>query len=318
MAMTRTADRNHIIDTIRAILILLVVFGHLLQLYEESVCKDVYRVIYSFHMAFFVLLNGYYARFNILRILKHFIWPYFFFQTAAFCLRYFVLHNNISLQYTTPLFTLWYLLTMAFYYLLIPALRRLQNRKIIFLLLGASFLVSLLIGFIPSVGGFLSLSRTIVFFPFFLLGYYHKILIDPLAAKAAQNRKLLIPFIAVIAAGEIFLVASKVPVSALWFSFGYAETGSLLIRFIAEATAFSWIVLLLVLLPGRKIRFLTEAGKHTMPVYLIHGLLITLIEQSAITGLESGLYLVVSAAIAFGIVFLFGNRHVDKLFRRIF
>lgn len=51
-------------DNARAILILLVVFGHMLQPYTsgDKYLSALYLVIYSFHMPTFLFISGYFAK----------------------------------------------------------------------------------------------------------------------------------------------------------------------------------------------------------------------------------------------------------------
>ena len=61
-----SAEKNRIfaIDTIKTLLIFLVVFGHLLELNLNGKFKYIYCVIYIFHMAAFVFCSGYLFRFD--------------------------------------------------------------------------------------------------------------------------------------------------------------------------------------------------------------------------------------------------------------
>ena len=54
--------REIIFDNARAILILLVVFGHMLQPYTsgDKYLSALYLVIYSFHMPTFLFISGYF------------------------------------------------------------------------------------------------------------------------------------------------------------------------------------------------------------------------------------------------------------------
>ncbi|MCC3709207.1 acyltransferase family protein, partial [Staphylococcus epidermidis] len=62
--MTAIKDRDYFFDNARAILIFLVVLGHLLQPYtsEDKFLQALYLLIYSFHMPTFLFISGYFAK----------------------------------------------------------------------------------------------------------------------------------------------------------------------------------------------------------------------------------------------------------------
>ena len=64
------------LDNIRALLIFLVVFCHLCELFHGKITDRLYLIIYSFHMPCFLFLSGYYARFDAKKVAKHLLLPY--------------------------------------------------------------------------------------------------------------------------------------------------------------------------------------------------------------------------------------------------
>jgi fucose 4-O-acetylase-like acetyltransferase len=60
--------RNYKIDNIKAFLIILVVFGHMLELVNMG---GLYRLIYTIHMPVFVFVSGYFAKFNAKKIVTN-------------------------------------------------------------------------------------------------------------------------------------------------------------------------------------------------------------------------------------------------------
>ena len=70
-------------DNIKAMLIILVVVGHLLELFLKSGnVKTIYKIIYSFHMPLFIFISGYFAKFNLKKIITGLVVPYMIFQAA--------------------------------------------------------------------------------------------------------------------------------------------------------------------------------------------------------------------------------------------
>ena len=89
--MTAIKDRDYFFDNARAILIFLVVLGHLLQPYtsEDKFLQALYLLIYSFHMPTFLFISGYFAKNldkpNYLeKIAKKLLLPYVIFLHCGF------------------------------------------------------------------------------------------------------------------------------------------------------------------------------------------------------------------------------------------
>ena len=173
--MTKT--RNYRIDNIRFILIFLTVLGHLLLLDRGIVNRMIIRIIYSFHMPAFLFIMGMLANFNLKKYLKGLIFPYILFQIAYILFNRWlffpesVYSETFSIQFSTPFWLLWYLFTAAVYYLPVPLFSKLKSGCFP-VLFAVSCVTSILVGYVGSVGYFLSLSRTIVFLPFFFLFFY--------------------------------------------------------------------------------------------------------------------------------------------------
>lgn len=94
--MTSLKERDYFFDNARAILILLVVFGHMLQPYTsgDKYLSALYLVIYSFHMPTFLFISGYFAKnidkpYYLEKISKRLIVPYMIFF-AFFSIYYFL------------------------------------------------------------------------------------------------------------------------------------------------------------------------------------------------------------------------------------
>ena len=62
--MSINKDRDYFFDNARAVLIFLVVLGHMIQPYtsESNYMLALYLVIYSFHMPTFLFISGYFAK----------------------------------------------------------------------------------------------------------------------------------------------------------------------------------------------------------------------------------------------------------------
>lgn len=156
---------------LKLLLIFLVVYGHLIEskIGQSSVFALQYKIIYLFHMPLFVFLSG------------------LFLTTSKQCLAqgrrmlgwYLGIQGTLSLlwpeQYTLslPYWHLWYLLSFACWCALgwLLCLRP-QGRISKGLLLALSVGIACWAGTVPKIGRPFSLSRTLVFLPFFLAGLF--------------------------------------------------------------------------------------------------------------------------------------------------
>ena len=92
------------------------------------------------------------------------------FQTGYILFDRLTLGENTPLQFTTPYWILWYLMADILYHLLIPMYDT-TDRKRQCLGLAVTFALSLMTGYDSTVGYRLTLSRFLVFQPWFLLGF---------------------------------------------------------------------------------------------------------------------------------------------------
>ena len=133
-------------------------------------------------MPSFALLSGLcWKKDNAENVFRKLIYPYIVFQTLYTIFQYYVLKNEVTLQYTVPYWLMWYLLALAMWELLAASIK-ISKRKGMFIIC-ATAIVSLLIGYDNNVGYFLSFSRMIVLLPFFMLGIWLQNFPDILTRK---------------------------------------------------------------------------------------------------------------------------------------
>ena len=314
--------REYGFDNLRGILILLVVLGHLLENCGSFPGAGfLYRAIYSFHMPAFLFLTGYFARYDRKKIIRGLLVPYILFQTAYLLFDRWLYGTETALQYTTPYWILWYLVASILYHLLLPMYEA-ANRRQQLLALGITFGLSLMAGFDATVGYPLSLSRFLVFQPWFLLGYYCRNgnWIPETEAWCAGRK---IPVKLLLTAGVCVLVLGMqwlaIRPEVLYGSYPYTQLNyGPAERLFAGATAFCWIGFgCLVLLPmlRRRIPVLTALGQNTLPVYLLHGFVVRYIRHRlpGLLATPLGVLLVTLLLLA-----VFGNPLMGWAFRRVF
>lgn len=310
--------RDYKIDNIRFLLILLTICGHFIELFDKTL--ESYKIIYSFHMPAFVFLSGLYADFDRKKLLKRLIFPYFVFQTLYLIFNSIVFsHTLIDLQYTTPYWILWYLLTMIFYHLILPYLPQKNTRNAVIVLI-AAICLSLAVGYDTSVGYYMSLSRTVVFSPFFLAGYYFPCIKSlPPIRYIFEHRRFIFIFGAAAILGSQYIINVNFPVRLFYGSYSYITSGgSITQRLILICIALIWIVFLLLIFPRKKIPFITVLGQNTMPVFLFHALFIKLAEKHDIFQYDMAGNLFLTLLLSLLIIVAFGNPITGRIFKRFF
>jgi len=271
-------ERDYYFDNAKFILILLVVIGHVIEplINTNLNQKALYIFIYSFHMPLFVLVSGYFSKkINgdnyILKTIKKILIPYLIFQVLYFLFFRFVLNNTgTKFTLTIPYWIMWFMLSMFIWKLILPYFVKLRYP------IAISIALAVIAGYINEIGYFMSLSRTITFFPYFLIGYYlKKTDIEKLKTLKIKVLSILTLFCTFII---IYLLAPKIYCGWLYGSYPYAQlnahywyAGVYRLEILSLAILLSISVLSLI--PNRK-TILSEMGMRTLYVYLLHGFIV--------------------------------------------
>ncbi|WP_100330727.1 acyltransferase family protein [Bacillus xiapuensis] len=284
------SKRNYYFDNAKFILIFLVVFGHFIRSYigDNPFIFSLYATIYLFHMPGFILMSGFFAKgFHkkgyIKKIAQKILLPFFIFQ-IVYSIFYFFLYEDqpFEIHLLIPHWSLWFLLSLFFWNLLLVACVKWMKLKAPALLI-STFVLGMAIGFIPDYLDVLSFARTFVFFPFFLIGYYlrkeHFYLLSNKAARIGLF----------IGAASLFYAAYTHPqIDQRWLlgSFSFAELGvsnieGMLIRLFIYLLSFLMIAAFFSFVPKKKF-FFTDWGKNTLYVYLLHGFIIKTFRDSEV------------------------------------
>ena len=245
--------RNACYCNLKLGLLFLVILGHWIEpeIGSEPELYRLYRLIYLFHMPLFVFLSGLFIKDSrsCLRQLKRMAPLYLLCQAVAVALG--------QAPWHTPWWILWYLLSLCCW-LGISALllRRKRGRWTILFL---SVALACLAGKISWIGRPFSLSRTVVFFPYFWLG----VLLSP-DIPWQKLRLLTLPALLLlspdISAVTLYHAAPCPPLLRLQ-CFGIALALGLLVLSWCPCRRFPW----------------TRAGADTLPGYLLHGPLVRLL-----------------------------------------
>ncbi|MFF2370138.1 acyltransferase family protein [Agromyces sp. NPDC058110] len=280
----QTRRRVPLWDNARWIAIALVVIGHgILPLIAESdSAYSVYLFIYSFHVAVFVTVSGYFAKSGppsakaLKQILTDIVFPYLIFETIWTVIKW-ALGGEFALDFTTASWTLWFLIALAIWRIVLPYLVLLRYPLLI------AILISIGAGYTETIDSTLALSRTFGMLPFFVFGWklrQWQVTDRWLDLSTAVTWRWRAGAIALLGAVLVFMPATIETLRDLklrrfmlydesYVAIGYDEPWSGLIRLVLLLVAMVLAVAFLLLMPRGK-HWFTAFGGATMYIYLLH------------------------------------------------
>jgi fucose 4-O-acetylase-like acetyltransferase/lysophospholipase L1-like esterase len=262
-------NRVYYWDNIKGILISLVVMGHfLLDYLDFGYARYIVSFIYFFHMPAFVFVSGYFSKTEDTRANKSIakiITIYLIFNTEIMVLSSFLF--DASYQLITPYYSFWYLISLVFWRLTIQYVEKLKD------LLFFSIIVALLIGFWGDVTNALSISRIMVFYPFFIAGY--KLPAEKIFNLVNKRKKTdilkatLLLFVVVFVSLYFISKIEFITLNHLAMS-SYSSIYDLFVRVIIFFIAVSMIIAIINLTPQRPIFLISKWGKNSLSIYVLH------------------------------------------------
>lgn len=275
---------------LKLLLIFLVIYGHLIEpgIWQSKSLMAQYKWIYLFHMPLFCFLSGLFLNDSKTcgRQFVKMLSLYVLLQTLA------VLLGNEKVKPLTPYWHLWYLLSYSAWAGLGWLWFRFCKGKGKILILICSILVGCLAGRNPDIGREHSLSRTLVFLPFFWMG----LICD---SKFQWERLRLFSILALgIALGVTTRLGDQISAVFLYQAapYGKLENGVQL-RLVCYLLGALLSLFLLSFTPTKRFPF-TRAGADTMPAYLIHAPIVLYIRELDIPW---PCHLLISAAILYAV-----------------
>jgi fucose 4-O-acetylase-like acetyltransferase len=277
-------------DNAKFILIFLMVFGHFIQSYieENKFIFSLYSTIYLFHMPAFILISGYFAKgFRkkgyLLKIAKKLILPYLIFQ-GIYSFYYYFLHEKEALEFDPfiPEWSLWFLVSLFCWNVMLFLFTKWKPSHGFIL----SIVLGIVAGYIDVIDDFLSISRTIVFFPLFLLGYYFK---QENFVKLLNVRMKLFSIVLFASIVLIFYFIPEFNHKWLFGSKPYEDfdvpgmLGGLVRLGVYSLTLVATLSFFAFVPP--KNYFFTKWGARSLYVYLLHGFFIKYFRNSELENL---------------------------------
>ncbi|SDH38799.1 acyltransferase family protein [Microbacterium pygmaeum] len=316
----RTKARVPFWDNARFACIVLVVLGHAVQrlTYDSDIALALYLVIYAFHMPAFAIISGYFSksdapsRRQMARVVTDILLPYLIFE-GLWTLTKWIVEGSANPNLTEPSWTLWFLLALGIFRLVLPYLALLRWPLL------WTVLISIGAGYVANIDSTLSLSRTLGLLPFFTLGWWlreHDI-VDRL--RLLRSRAWWVPVVSVALLGIAgwaawFFVDDWRAMNLrewLFYDENYSSlggtewwAGSVRLALIAVALVLSFAFF--ALLP-RRTHWWTHFGQYTMYVYLLHSFVLYPFRETGIlrdaepTWLWLPVVIVASVLIALGL-----------------
>lgn len=265
------------LDNYKALLIFFVVTGHfLMPLSYIPQLRYFCRYIYIFHMPCFVFVSGFLSkgvlkggRFRTEKVLSY-LYLYLIMKLIDYIEQLLIKHKaSFSIIYETG--AAWYLLSLCCWIMLTLFLLRYPKKIVLPLCL----ILGLGAGFDCEISGVFSLSRTIVFFPFFALGFYT----DYESIQRIRKKSFKVPsaiFLVCTCLMSIKLGPILAPYSKIIYGSSCYQTAlgrhaayGCLIRALwylgATLIGFS----LLQLIPEQR-KWFSYIGESTLSVYILH------------------------------------------------
>lgn len=266
-------QRNAALDNLKGLLIISVVYVHFYDLLGQKTALmfTIRTLLLTVQMPLFLFLSGYFGKHVEKRrqsAWQDYLIPFLLFNTIYYLIR--SGQEDITFGLLRPLNMYWFLLTLLIIRLIMPELLHIRW------LMPVSIIVALLAGGDKDFGRVLSLSRTVCFLPFYLMGYYCT------PEHMRRIRKIPIPVAAMGAMAGALL--------ALWLTDtmpldqdashpfqlvnSYTKQGltpweGIVFRSAIYIAAPLLGILLIRLMPARK-GILTGIGRGSMTVYLLH------------------------------------------------
>lgn len=316
--------RDESLDIIKAVLIILVVFAHLVEHFgtHDAVFEGVYAALSTLGLPLFVLSSGMLAK-PLLSdgayrtMFAKLLLPLIILQPFWLALLQFAGGDALA-HLLDPQWLNWFLLSLVFWRMMLPLFLRIP------LALPVSIAITLAAGYAEYIGPDLSLSRTLYYFPFFLAGYLWR---DRLPKIVGRARPLWGLLFALLMVGVVLWSVHGLDPGVVYADRGYDKAsvwasfpalGKLGYMLVAGLGALSWMAIM-----PRKSAWLARMGRRTLSILILHGFVVLVCYKvfnvlgwsSSPSPLLFPVLLALAVAIAWGVSLLDGpfNRFFDWL-----
>jgi fucose 4-O-acetylase-like acetyltransferase len=319
-------------DNARFAAIVLVIVGHAtLKLISASdVAYSLYLFVYVFQVPAFVLISGYFAKATppgvpqLKRLFTDIVVPYLIFETLWSGIHW-AIGGTLKLDYTTAWWTLWFLMALCIWRVVLPYLVVLRYPLLI------SILLSVGAGYLSSFDDTFSLARAVALLPFFVLGW--KIKQSNVGERWLELRTVvvwrwrsaaiglfaLLGLVTAVGIGEWrhLLLRRFLLYDEAYASFGYDQwwAGAIRLGFIGLGILCCFAFLTLM---PRGNTWFTSMGTRTMYIYLLHSLVLYPIRQSGLLDHTSSVWILVGMVVlSLAIASVLGLPIIQRIFHPV-
>ena len=297
----------------KVLLITMVVFGHALEEFGTTGKLGLIRVvIYSFHMPLFIFISGYFSKSDAKpdKLLKTTILPFIIFNTIWLFTQGTAINK---INFFKPIYVFWYLLSLFFWRVTVKYFDRVKGIVIL------AFIVGIYCGCIGEAERFFSISRTVSFFPYFILGYKFKKESIEKIRKVPKIYSLAL-IIAAFAVTVFLNISETMPVKMYELIQSYKATNldnlhGMILRGTIYIIATIIIFALVKLMPDKEFP-VTIYGQRTLCIYVLSSFVIIpihrLMTNVGITIEEMPLQIIVALGITALTFIVTGNKYVNK------
>ncbi len=269
-----TVSRVALWDNAKFLMIVLMTIGHFADVFTgiSDSCKSIYLCIYAFHMPLLIFISGlFYSNKDSVRKMVYYISCGFALKFALF-IAYYIMYKSKSFSLLSDGSIPWFMFSLAAFQFFMLLFKRINKIYLLFF----SIFLACFVGYDKTIGDYLYLSRTIIFFPFFLLGTM--INQEDIVAFIKRVYKCLLPISIIVLVLWIYvcffqlehiyyfrhLFTGRNPFSDQVVEYGFFAR--LLCYCISFLTGWS----LLVIIPKYSISCITAFGRRTLNVYFWH------------------------------------------------
>lgn len=301
---------------LKLFLIVLVVYGHFIEnrIWDNEFLMWQYRLIYYVHMPLFAFVSGVFLKGKkvCLSQCKKAVLYYFIFQVLYIVIIKYM--KGITGTLNKPYWHLWYLLSLSCWALICFGLeileKYLQENWKKGILIAASIGLACAAGNIEDIDRTFSLSRTIVFLPYVLIGKYF-----PLDFQIKKYKAVGI-LAGALSIGLAISLKNEVPVSFLYQADSYmarsVEHGELL-RLLCYAIGIGMGVLILAFIPQKRLA-VSRMGVNTLWIYILHAPVVLLLRNVEFWEKEFA-YVALAVAVAIVLLIYKGFQWRQRLYR---
>jgi fucose 4-O-acetylase-like acetyltransferase len=284
--------RIYYYDNVKGVLIFLVILGHLFETYYDvsPVAKTGFVFIYLFHMPLFIFVSGIFSKgltdrnnhFRIERSINLLILCVILLLVSR-GLKTIILGVPFDYNFLTINSAAWFLFALAVWAGFTFLIKDIKPIVVI----SCALALSLYVGYLSFNTDFLVFSRVIVFYPFFLLGYYF----DAHAIKKIVRKGWFLPAV-VIAVVVIWILYNYQSLALIRpsltgrnnyeMSLGpYSVLGPLVRLIYYPCTVLAGIIILNLIPRGKT--FLSNYGERTLQIFFLQALFMPIFQGTFIS-----------------------------------